>query len=100
MNEYNISGNLNKNYVLSLNKFKNSDKTGVKSNLLKSVIAKKRSTTDSMNNFRMTALRSTNTKTYLNKSTLYDTILKESHPENLKKKLKSKFKNISENVNK
>ena len=100
MIEYNTSGNLNKNSVLSSNKFKNSDKNMIKPNLFKSVIAKKGSTTDSMNNFRMTALRSTNTKTYLNKSTLYDTILKESHPENLKKKLKSKFKNISEYVNK
>ena len=42
MIEYNTSGNLNKNSVLSSNKFKNSDKNMIKPNLLKSVIAKKR----------------------------------------------------------
>ena len=98
MNKIYFSGNLNKNSRSTLNKFnKNFDKSSLKPNLLKSMIGQKNPSDDLNNTFRMTALRSTNNKSYFNKSTLYDNLLKQSHPENLKKTMfKSKFDDIQE----
>jgi len=98
MNKIYISGNLNKNSRSTLNKFnKNFDKSSLKPNLLKSMIGQKNPSDDLNNTFRMTALRSTNNKSYFNKSTRYDNLLKQSHPENLKKTMfKSKFDDIQE----
>ena len=53
------------------------------------------------NNFRMTAIRKTKTKTTFDRGSLYDDFLKRSHPENVRKTmLKSKFSILYENIDK
>ena len=94
------SGNLKKNTMSTFGKFNNNyDKSMSDSILLKSVIGPKSSSDESSNKFRMTSFRRANTKTFFNKSTLYDNFLKQSNPEYLKKTvLKSRFGNIKEKV--
>ena len=100
----NISESLNKDSVPSSSKFNkniNSNKSIVRPNLLKSTIGNLGNSNSNINNFRMTAFRRSNTKTYFDKGSLYDDFLKKNHPENLKRTmLKSRFGNIYENNNK
>ena len=70
------------------------------SNLLKSTSNDIKPTkTLNQNDFRMTAIRKTKTRSYFDRGSLYDDFLKKSHPENVRKTmLKSKFSNIYENI--
>jgi len=86
------------NNILISSKAKNlPDKNYFKSISNPNVLTSSSNTT----NFRMTAIRKTNTKNYFDRGSLYDDFLKKNHPENVRKTmLKSRFGNLYENVGK
>ena len=54
----------------------------------------------SVSKFRMTALRKTKTREYMDRGSLYDDFLKKNHPANIRKTmLKSKFKSFNQKIN-
>ena len=102
-NSSNSENLLLSNKLLISSKSKNPNKNYFKSISNPNVITSdsKSNLTSTNNNFRMTAIRKTNTKNYFDRGSLYDDFLKKNHPENVRKTmLKSRFGNLYENVGK
>ena len=80
---------------------KNFYKSIANENILKSNSSKQNGISNYNNNFRMTAIRKTNKKSYFERNSLYDDFLKKNHPDNIRKTLlKSKFRKNYETLNK
>ena len=102
-NSSNSENLLLSNKLLISSKSKNPNKNYFKSISNPNVITSdsKSNLTSTNNNFRMTAIRKTNTKNYFDRGSLYDDFLKKNHPENVRKTmLKSRFGNLYENLGK